>query len=113
MLGGGAFGWDLRGWITGQPPINQSHTFIAIDIAAFEPVGEFKRRMDRPIQEIRIAPKARGADRIYLPGEREWEHRAEALVQGLNLPEDVRASLRGLAEDLGMTTKWSDGLKQR
>lgn len=103
VLGGGAFGRDIRSWVIGEPlPVNQSHTFIAIDVAAFEPVAEFKQRMDKLIREIRNAPKARGADRIYLPGEMEWEHREEALAHGLNLPKDVRASLNGLAEDLGM-----------
>ena len=106
VLGGGAFGWDVRGWITGKPPVNQSHTFIAIDIAAFEPIAEFKQRMDKLIREIRNAPKARGSDRIYLPGEKEYEHRAESLAQGLNLPKDVRASLRGLADDQGIKVDW-------
>jgi ureidoglycolate dehydrogenase (NAD+) len=106
VLGGGAFGRDVTSWVIGSLPVNQSHAFIAIDVAAFEPVAEFKQRMDTLIRQIRDAPKARGADRIYLPGEKEWEHREEALARGLDLPQDVRASLRGLAADLGMKTGW-------
>ena len=66
------------------------------------PIQEFKERMDKLIREIHAAPKAKGADRIYLPGEKEWEKRDEALAEGIALPEDVVAKLRELAEDLGL-----------
>ena len=49
VLGGGAFGQNLRSWVVGEAlPVNQSHTFIAIDVAAFEPVAEFKERHGHP-----------------------------------------------------------------
>ena len=48
------------------------------------------------------APKAKGSDRIYLPGEMEWERRTDAVANGIPLPPDVLASLQGLAEDVGM-----------
>jgi ureidoglycolate dehydrogenase (NAD+) len=103
VLGGGAFGSDVRSWVFGDAePVNQSHTFIAIHVGAFEPVAEFKERTDALIRQIKNAPKAKGADRIWLPGEKEWEYRAEALAKGIALPGDVRANLKGLAEDLGM-----------
>jgi len=105
VLGGGAFGNGVRSWVIGEPlPVNQSHTFIAISVAAFEPVAEFKSRMDTLIRQIRDAPKAKGSDRIWLPGEKEWEYRAKALAEGIALPQDVRASLKGLAEDCGMVS---------
>jgi len=107
VLAGGAFGRDVRSWVFGEAaPVNQSHTFIAINVCAFEPVDDFKSRMDALIRQIKDAPKAKGADRIWLPGEKEWEYRAKALAGGIALPQDVRASLKGLAEDLGM-----EGLK--
>ena len=103
VLGGGAFGRDVRSWVFGDAlPVNQSHTFIAINAGALEPIEEFKQRMDALIHQIKTAPKARGSDRIWLPGEKEWEYRADALASGLALPQDVRASLKGLAEDLGI-----------
>ena len=109
VLAGGAFGRDVRSWCVGEAaPVNQSHTFIAINVAAFEPVAEFKQRMDTLIRQIKDAPKARGAERIYLPGEKEWEHREEALANGIDLPEDVRANLRSLAADLGVSSAWLD-----
>ena len=103
VLGGGAFGRDVRSWVFGDAlPVNQSHTFIAINVSVFEPIKEFKQRTDALIRQIKDAPKANGSDRIWLPGEKEWEYREDALANGIALPQDVRASLQGLAEDLGM-----------
>ena len=64
-------------WIVGDPTVPTGHgaAFLAIDVAALMPVEVFKRRVDALAQEIREAPKARGAGRIYLPGEMEWERR--------------------------------------
>lgn len=110
VLGGGAFGSDVRSWVFGEAkPVNQSHTFIAIHVGAFEPVAEFKERTDALIQQIKNAPKAKGADRIWLPGEKEWEYREQALAHGMSLPQDVRANLKGLAEDMGMSAGFLEG----
>lgn len=104
VLAGGAFGSDVLSWVFGDAkPVNQSHTFIAINVGVFEPVAEFKDRTDALIRQIKNAPKAKGADRIWLPGEKEWEYREQALANGMSLPADVRASLQGLAEDVGIT----------
>lgn len=40
--------------------------------------------------------------RGYLPGEMEWERRERALAEGMDLPEDVVANLRLLAEELNL-----------
>jgi LDH2 family malate/lactate/ureidoglycolate dehydrogenase len=110
VLAGGAFGHNVRSWVFGDAlPVNQSHTFIAINVGVFEPIEEFKQRTDSLIRQIKDAPKAKGADRIWLPGEKEWEYRAKALAEGIALPQDVRASLKGLAEDLGMSAAFQWG----
>ena len=92
VLGGGAFGNLVRSWVVGPAlPVNQSHSFIAINVEAFEPAAEFKQRMDALIRQIKDAAKAKGSARIWLPGEKEWEYRAESLAKGIDLPADVRA----------------------
>jgi len=104
VLTGAAVTKQVRPWL--GPTIgeltDEGHAFIAIDIGAMMPVTEFKARMDGMIREIRGAPKAKGSDRIYLPGEMEWERRTDALANGIPLPPDVLASLQGLAEDVGL-----------
>ena len=91
---------EVKLWLEDHPgPLNQGHAFMAIDIKKFMPAHRFKERMDRMIQEIKSAPKAKGSDRIYLPGEIEWDHRERALAQGMSLPEHVIERLAGLAVD--------------
>ena len=94
---------QVQSWVVDLPdPTNEGHAFVAINVGLLVPIQEFKDRIDWLIREIHGAPKAKGAERIYLPGEMEWERRAEALGRGMLLPDDVVASLTGLAEDVGM-----------
>jgi len=111
VLSGAGMMWDVVSWIDGEPSLPTQHgaAFLAMDVGAMMPIETFKGRVDKMIRDIRQAPKAKGAERIYLPGEIEWQHRRQALAQGLALPADVLTSLRGLAEDLGMTAAWLAG----
>lgn len=99
LISGGAIGGEVASWVMGPEPVNQSLSFIAIDIATFMPIEAFKARISKLAGEIRQAPKAVGEERIYLPGEMEWERRENALRDGLQLPPDVIDSLRGLGRD--------------
>jgi ureidoglycolate dehydrogenase (NAD+) len=102
-LTGAAMLHQVQSWVVDLPdPTNEGHAFVAIDVGLIMPIQEFKERIDWLIREIRGAPKAKGAERVYLPGEMEWERRDDALQRGMLLPEDVVASLTGLAEDVGM-----------
>jgi ureidoglycolate dehydrogenase (NAD+) len=104
LLTGAAIRWQVSSWTFSDPSLPTGHgaAFIAINIASFMPVEQFKQRMDQTIREVRSSEKAAGAGRVYLPGEMEWERREKALVEGIDLPDDVVASLSGLAEDLNL-----------
>ena len=103
ILTGSAMLSSVQSWALDLPdPSNQGHAFIALNPQVFMPIDVFKGRVDAMIQEVKSTPKAPGSDRIYWPGEMEWEKRAKALQEGMRLPADVVASLEGLAEDLGM-----------
>jgi LDH2 family malate/lactate/ureidoglycolate dehydrogenase len=102
-LTGAAMLGQIQSWVLDLPdPTNEGHAFMAIDVGSMMPIQEFKNRMDWLIQEVRQSPRAMGSDRIYLPGEMEWEKRDQALKDGMQLPGDVIASLTGLAEDVGL-----------
>ena len=104
VLTGAAMLSDVKCWLDDTPePANEGHAFIAINVPAMMPADLFKQRMDHMIREIKNAPKAKGAERIYLPGEMEWERREKALTNGVQLPDYVTVNLYGLAEDFGMT----------
>ena len=101
ILSGGAFAKDVPCWVLeSSEPVNQSHTFIVIDINPIMPIKTFKQRMDNLINMIKTSAKADGTDRIFLPGEMECEHREKVLADNaLTLPDDVLMSLNGLAND--------------
>ena len=112
VLAGGAFGRDVTSWVLDTPePVNQSHSFIVMDINAIMPIDLFKKQMDALIRQIKNAPKAKGAERIYLPGEMEWDYRKKVLEHGIQLPDHVIIRLKGLAQDYDLDI--SDLLKEK
>jgi LDH2 family malate/lactate/ureidoglycolate dehydrogenase len=104
VLTGAAITWQVRSWTfsDGSQPTGHGAMFIAINVEPFLPVEEFKERMDHLIREIHASEKVNGAERIYVPGEIEFERREQALVEGIDLPDDVVASLHALATDLNL-----------
>ena len=75
LLTGGMIRDQVLGWIDSDPsrPTQHCAAFLAFNVAAMTPLAEFKSRVDAMVREFRETPKARDADRIYLPGEMEWE----------------------------------------
>ena len=59
--------------------------------------------MESMVDEIHNAPKAEGSERIYVPGEMEWERYDRAMREGINLPPDVDASLQEAAMMSGLS----------
>jgi len=104
LLTGAAVTHTVGSWLFGDPsdPTNHGGAFLAIDVEALMPLEQFYARVDKLIDEIHETPKAMGSDRIYLPGEIEWEKRADALAHGIALPDDVVAKLRDVAKKVGV-----------
>ena len=103
ILTGASIAGHVLSWSFSEASLTTNHgaAFIALDINALMPVAEFNRRMTQTIQEIRAAPTVEG-NQIYLPGEMEWTRRETALREGIDMPEDVLASLRSLAGEMGL-----------
>lgn len=107
VLPGGAITWQVGSWIFDPPDQPSKHNagFIVIDVATIAP-DRFGARVQGLIDEIHKVPTAAGVERVLLPGEREWAMRKQALVDGIALPEDVRAKLRPVAESIGQSPGW-------
>ena len=103
ILTGASIAGHVLSWSFADASLATGHgaAFIAVDINTLMPVAEFTQRMKQTVQEIRAAPKVEGSQ-IYLPGEIEWARRETALREGIDMPEDVLASLRSLAGDMGL-----------
>jgi len=101
--GGMSMMGDIVSWVFQMDqPNNVCHTFIAIDAAQFLGKGMLAERTQAMQQRLHEAPKAKGSTRIFTPGEIEWGRHKVAEEKGLALPDEVLASLQGLAQDSGL-----------
>ena len=104
LLPGAGFTWQIHSWMTDDlaAPTGHGAAFLAIDADAMMPTGAFERRVEALVDEVHAAPKADGSERIYVPGEMEWERYDRAMQDGILLPPDVVASLRETAALVGL-----------
>ena len=82
---------------------NAGHAFIAIDVSKMMPYDTFTKRMAQLSDELRNAPKAKNAEKIYIPGEMEWDKRSAALASGeIEVTDAMLASYKKLEELTGV-----------
>ena len=102
LLSGGAtsMGGLITSWVLNlEVPNNVCHTFIAVNASMFCDENTYSERVEKMASQLRNLPKAKGSERIYLPGEMEWERYANAEKDGIKLSDDLLQSLEGLAKD--------------
>jgi LDH2 family malate/lactate/ureidoglycolate dehydrogenase len=89
-------------WMKDSPEqaTGHGHFFLAIHAETICP--DFGTRAAGLSAGLRSFPVAPGASPMLIPGDLEREHEKRARAQGLDLPPDVRESLAGLAQDLGL-----------
>lgn len=105
VLSGGGMSMvgDIVSWVFSlTEPNNVSQTSIVIDPEQFLGEGILEQRMQLLASKLQEAPKAIGAEKIYIPGEMEWNNYERAVAEGLKLPADVLDSLSALAEETGV-----------
>jgi LDH2 family malate/lactate/ureidoglycolate dehydrogenase len=98
ILAGAAFGPHISSLRKLDAPQDLGHFFAALDIAAFTDPAAFQSEMERMVREIRESPRASGSERIYLPGEIEWEFEERRRQEGIPVPPEVLEELRQLGE---------------
>ncbi len=69
------------------------HFFLAVNPEFFGGLANFKARMENVIEELTSAPKADGVQKIYYPGELEFISEANAIRNGIDLPDASAAEL--------------------
>jgi ureidoglycolate dehydrogenase (NAD+) len=98
VLSGSAVALEVNNWLGNlAAPPGLGHAFVAIDIERIMPIGQFKDRIDKMIRDIKSSPTAAECDRIYLPGEIEWERRQLALREGISMPDSILVALSQLS----------------
>ena len=94
VLSGGRFGAGL-----GAP--GSAQFFMTIDVTQFQPLEEFKARMDQMIDQLHACPRGPGVDRIYIAGEIENDLQTRREKDGVPIEESVLAELDKVTASLG------------
>ncbi len=108
VLSGGGIGsvGEIKSWcFDPEVPNNVCHTFLAVDVEKFSGRESYLSRSAQLAKALHETPKAKGKDRVYLPGEMEWE-RHEKWAEVVELPDAVADSLREMSADLGIPIQW-------
>jgi LDH2 family malate/lactate/ureidoglycolate dehydrogenase len=97
VLAGGGFGLTPY-----SDPARQdvSHTFLALDIAWFMPLAEFKSRMAAFIRQIKAAKRRPGVSEILVPGEIDYRREQDYRATGAKLDAVIFDQLVELADKL-------------
>ena len=93
LLSGGAFGRGVQPLYGDlSTPYDCSHLFIAIDVAHFGDLSQFRSRAAAAADAIRAGRRTPGVDRLFTPGEPEWQRRQDS-GETVRLSEPVAAML--------------------
>jgi LDH2 family malate/lactate/ureidoglycolate dehydrogenase len=87
------------------------HFFFLLDISAFMDAAEFKRRLDKAIDEIKSCRKRPGVGEILVPGERSQQKARQNLAEGIVIDEATRKELKVLCEELRVKYTLEEFLK--
>ncbi len=88
---------------------NAGHAFIAVDVSQMLPYDEFIARMTQMVDELHAAPKAKGVDRIFIPGEMEWDKYAAAHENGyITVTDAMVENYQKLSEFTGVPIRLFD-----
>ncbi len=113
VLSGGAFGRQLAGPEgTHEAVAGIGHFFIAVRLRAFGPWVKFRNGITDMMRQLTGSP-AKGAPRIYYPGEAEFEIDQERRASGIPIAPDVASELEGLSRQLDIHDSWEHLIEGR
>ncbi|MFY9279462.1 MAG: Ldh family oxidoreductase [Caldicoprobacterales bacterium] len=102
-LQGGSFLKMLTGFKDGKKvPYCLGHFFIAIDVSAFTELDDFKKTTGDILRELRNSKKAKGQDRIYTAGEKEYDTWTYRKDKGVPVNPELLRELITVRDELGL-----------
>lgn len=101
---GGSFLKDLADSdAQGRPKLSQlGHFFLALDIAHFLPVSEFRKVAGGILRALRAAAKDPKAERIFTAGEKAYLREQRIRKEGVPIDPPLREILRRLGTELSL-----------
>ena len=100
VLGGSPNGTDICDTETSSARV--SHFFGAIKIAAFRDPTSFRKDMDLMLEKLRECPAAKGAERVYFAGQKEFEEEDKSGKKGVPLTKISYDSISEIGLKLGL-----------
>jgi LDH2 family malate/lactate/ureidoglycolate dehydrogenase len=97
ILTGSKSGFDT----ISSPPSPNGVLAIALNPNAFVGLEDFVNRTDELIGQVKTV-KPQPGDRVFIPGEPEWESKEQRLREGIPLPESTWTDIVKLATELGL-----------
>ena len=79
---------------------NTGHFIVALDIARFLPLADYKAEVDRHVAELKGSKRLPGVDEIRMPGERRRQCRDERTRDGVPVSAALVAQLDKMAGEL-------------
>ncbi len=99
LLTGLGFGIDPEGR-------HNDGCFIAVfNVSAFRDLATFKREVAEFARYLKDTPAAQGFERVYYPGEIEWEREQERRQSGIPIEDATWEVLRKLASEYGVADR--------
>jgi LDH2 family malate/lactate/ureidoglycolate dehydrogenase len=81
---------------------NTGHFIVALDVARFLPLADYKAEVGRHIAELKESKRLPGVDEIRMPGERRRQCREDRQSNGVPLSAALMGQLDKLAIDLSI-----------
>jgi LDH2 family malate/lactate/ureidoglycolate dehydrogenase len=101
LLSGSQYGPAIRTFHQLEGPTGVGAFMVAIDIGRFMPPATFAEIFRNYLASIKAVRKAPGTDRIYLPGEIEYEKERKNLIEGIEVAAGTAEKLNGLLMEFG------------
>jgi LDH2 family malate/lactate/ureidoglycolate dehydrogenase len=102
LLSGAAYGTELGNMVEGPKAGKDGHFFMAINIAAFTPLTDFKQRVDTISRQIQSSRRKKGVERLYPPGLLEAEFEKRYAGDGVPLNKETIAGINSAAKRMGL-----------
>lgn len=100
FLSDAGYGTGSGNMIDGAYAGKDGHFVMAINIAAFTGIDNFRQRVDAALNEIRSSARAHGAERLFTPGEIEADFEASYSADGVPLNNETISGIQQSAEVL-------------
>lgn len=88
-----------------EHPQDCGHFFFALSIEHFGTAETFGNEIEVLIKRVRSSRRAPGTDRIYVPGEIEWNKAEKYSREGIPLEANILVNLTRTAAELGVSAE--------